>query len=67
METRILNTLKNQESVCENMMVRLQKVLINYKQDKTFLYERAKLIGMIDLANSLEINTDEFSWIYNAI
>ena len=62
-----METLKNQELLCESLMIGLEKKQVNYKENLTFLFERAKMIGMMEILKSQSRDISEFTWIYNAI
>ena len=65
----ILATIKFQEERVKS----LYDVLLPFKykpglyvSDKeTLAYERAKLIGMLDILDALKIDRSEFNWIFN--
>lgn len=64
MKQIILTQLKQQETYVLNMRNRLVKRGLP-QTNVTLQYERAKMIGMIDIAKSVGIDTTEFNWIYN--
>lgn len=59
--------LKTQEDYLEKLMISLDKKKVNYKENKTFLFERAKLIGMMEVSKTIGIDVIEFTWVYNAV
>lgn len=62
---KIENELKRQSYY----VTKIYNESLNKRKDpyrnRALLYERAKLIGMIEIAQLLKIDTDEFSYIYN--
>ena len=64
MKQIILTQLKQQETYVLNIRDRLVKRGLP-QTNATLQYERAKMIGMIDIAKSVGIDTTEFNWIYN--
>lgn len=66
---RVKNAIKTQSDYCYNLMKSLESDSrgIDYKENKTFLYERAKLIGTIEAGKLLGVDVSEGTWIYNAI
>lgn len=65
MEQIVLNTLRSEETFLINTRERNEKLRKPLSENKTFQYERAKFIGMLDLAKKLDIDVSEFNWIYN--
>ena len=65
MEEIVLNELKSQENFLINTRERNEKLRKPLSENQTFQYERAKFIGMLDLAKKLDIDVSEFNWIYN--
>lgn len=65
MEQIVINTLRSEETFLINTRERNEKLRKPLSENKTFQYERAKFIGMLDLAKKLDIDVSEFNWIYN--
>lgn len=64
MEEKILKKLREQEQVLLKLRESLERRLINVHQNKTWQYERAKLIGMMDICDVMGIDRKEFNWIF---
>ena len=64
METKLLNAVNAQEQVLLNLRNSLQSRRITLSDNKTWNFERAKFIGMLDILDALEIDRSEFSWIF---
>ena len=67
MEKKIIVQLDIQEKYLENFIVASEKRNSNYKESKTFLFERAKLMGMLEVAKIIGIDVMQYTWIYNAV
>jgi hypothetical protein len=60
---KILKELKEQERYIESIRDRMERV--RSTDNRNLILERAKLIGMMDIAKLCNIDVSEFSWIYN--
>ena len=60
---RILEQLRWEEKTLMGMRERLER--INSNNTKNVEFQRQKLIGMIEVAKICNVDTREFSWIYN--
>ena len=60
---RILEQLRWEEKTLMGMRERLER--INSNNTKNVELQRQKLIGMIEVAKICNVDTREFSWIYN--
>lgn len=65
MKEIIINELKSSENFLLSTRERCEKLRKPLNENATFQYERAKFIGMLDLAKKLDIDVSEFNWIYN--
>lgn len=63
------NALEKQALDLEASLLRLREGIEKrgrkVNEDKTFAYDRARLIGMLEILSAIGINTDSFKWIYN--
>ena len=60
----IIEQAEKQENLliaCRDSLLKRNK---NYNDNRSYEYERAKLIGMIDIMDSLKIDRSKFNWIY---
>jgi hypothetical protein len=60
----LLETTKAQEAVVEKLLEIMDRRNINYKKNDGFNYERAKLVGMMDMLDACKIDRKEFNWIF---
>ena len=67
MEKKIIVQLDIQEKYLENFIVASEKRSSNYKEGKSFLFERAKLMGMLEVAKIIGIDVMQYTWIYNVV
>lgn len=65
MKTLIIDQLKQQETYLLNLRESLEKRWLKACDSKAFQYERAKFIGMLDIAKKLDIDISPFNWVYN--
>ncbi len=61
----LLKTAQGQNAVVESSYKYCLKVGIAPLKSIQLMYERAKLIGMIDLLDACKIDKSEFTWIFN--
>jgi hypothetical protein len=61
---KILQAVRYQEQICLKTRDRLIGLRNNPNDSKAFVYERAKLIGMLDILDLLQIDRSEFNWIF---
>lgn len=66
MKKNITKSLKDQEQYLLNTRERAVRLRENLYNSKTYQYERAKFIGMLEVAKIANVDTTEFSWIFNA-
>lgn len=66
MEEKLLQAVRAQETVCLNLRESLHRRHRSCGGSQSFQYERAKLIGMLDILDALSIDRTEFKWIFNA-
>lgn len=59
----IIQNLDQQEKYILSIRERLEKR--NLRTSQSLEYERAKFIGMLEIAKILEIDVSTYSWIYN--
>lgn len=64
MEEKILKKLREQEQVLLKLRESLERRLINRNENRTWLHERAKLIGIMDVCDVMGIDRSEFNWIF---
>jgi len=64
MKTILLNKVREQEQFMLKLRDRLLLRDIKLDENKSWLYERAKMIGMIDMLDALSIDRSEFNWIF---
>ena len=62
------NTIIHHAEIQESVIISSRDYLLsrnkNPKEDKTYLYERAKLIGIMDIMDCLKIDRTKFNWIF---
>jgi len=63
-EAILIETTRAQESVALKIHNALERRNRNYWEDKNAIYERAKLIGMLDMLDAFRIDRTEFNWIF---
>jgi len=66
MKEKIIKSIKDQERYLLNTRERAQYLRENLHTSKTYQYERAKFIGMLEIAKMAKVDTTEFNWIFNA-
>lgn len=65
---KILKIVREQERVVlatRDRIERLRRFDGHISDNKTFAYERAKLIGMLDILDAMNVDRSEFNWIFN--
>lgn len=60
-----IELLKNQADFLLSLREKLESRNIRVSGDNTYQWERAKMIGMLDMARTIDINIDEFRWVYS--
>ena len=63
-EKILLETTRAQERIIILIHNALERRNRNYREDKNAIYERAKLIGMLDMLDAFKIDRTEFNWIF---
>ena len=64
MKEQLLKVVREQESVMLKLRDSLIRRNIPLNDNKSWLYERAKIVGMIDMLDVLSIDRKEFNWIF---
>ncbi len=57
--------LKSQANFLLSLREKLELRNIRVSGDNTYQWERAKMIGMLDMARTIDVNIDEFRWVYS--
>lgn len=60
-----IDLLKNQANFLLSLRDKLEARNIRVSGDNTYQWERAKMIGMLDMARTIDVNIDEFRWVYS--
>jgi hypothetical protein len=60
----ILTKVREQEAFLLKTRENLNKRSINWLENTTYKFERARLIGMLDILDILNIDRSEFNWIF---
>ncbi len=64
MNDAILKAVNEQEQVLLKLRESLERRRITLCDNKSWNFERAKFIGMLDMLDALKIDRSEFSWIF---
>ena len=59
-----LALLKEQSRFLLNLRESLEKQNIRVSDNRTYQYERAKMIGMLDMARAMDLDINDFKWVY---
>ena len=59
-----LKAAREQERILLATKTRLEARNLRASENSIYQHERAKLIGMLDILDALEINRTEFNWIF---
>jgi hypothetical protein len=60
-----LELLTEQSRFLLNLRESLEKRNIRVSDNSTYTWERAKMIGMLDMARAMDIDIDDFRWVYS--
>ena len=60
-----ISLLKSQANFLLSLREKLELRNIRVSGDNTYQWERAKMIGMLDMARTIDVNIDEFRWVYS--
>lgn len=56
--------LKEQSNFLLNLRESLEKRNVRVSENRTYQFERAKMIGMLDMARAIDLDIDEYRWVY---
>jgi hypothetical protein len=60
-----LGLLTEQSRFLLNLRESLEKQNIRVSDNSTYQWERAKMIGMLDMARTIDLDIDDFRWVYS--
>jgi hypothetical protein len=60
-----LGLLTEQSRFLLNLRESLEKQNIRVSDNSTYQWERAKMIGMLDMARAMDMDIDDFRWVYS--
>ena len=60
-----LSLLQEQARFLLNLRESLEKQNVRVSDNRSYQWERAKMIGMLDIAKSLDMDIDDFRWVYS--
>jgi hypothetical protein len=60
-----LGLLTEQSRFLLNLRESLEKQNIRVSDNSTYQWERAKMIGMLDMARAIDLDIDDFRWVYS--
>jgi hypothetical protein len=60
-----LGLLTEQSRFLLNLRESLEKQNVRVSDNSTYQWERAKMIGMLDMARAIDLDIDEFRWVYS--
>jgi hypothetical protein len=60
-----LGLLTEQSRFLLNLRESLEKQNIRVSDNRTYQWERAKMIGMLDMARAIDLDIDDFRWVYS--
>jgi hypothetical protein len=60
-----LGLLTEQSRFLLNLRESLEKRNIRVSDNSTYQWERAKMIGMLDMARAMDMDIDDFRWVYS--
>ena len=64
MEQQLLTKIRQHEAYLLNLRDSLERRRINVNNSPTWAFQRAKMIGMLDMLDVLKIDRSEFNWIF---
>jgi hypothetical protein len=56
--------LNEQSKQLLSLRRRLEEKEVRVSADAGYQFERAKMIGMLDMARAFDVNIDEYRWVY---
>jgi hypothetical protein len=62
---KLIKKAREQEAYVLKLKETLEQMNISLYENKTYQYQRAKLIGMMDMLDVLRVDRSEFNWIFN--
>lgn len=60
-----LALLQEQSRFLLNLRESLEKQNVRVSDNSTYQWERAKMIGMLDMARAIDLDIDDFRWVYS--
>ena len=60
-----LGLLQEQSRFLLNLRESLEKQNVRVSDNSTYQWERAKMIGMLDMARAIDLDIDDFRWVYS--
>jgi hypothetical protein len=60
-----LGLLTEQSRFLLNLRESLEKQNVRVSDNSTYQWERAKMIGMLDMARAIDLDIDDFRWVYS--
>ena len=60
-----LGLLQEQSRFLLSLRESLEKQNIRVSDNRTYQWERAKMIGMLDMARAIDLDIDDFRWVYS--
>jgi hypothetical protein len=60
-----LGLLTEQSRFLLNLRESLEKQNIRVSNNSTYQWERAKMIGMLDMARAMDMDIEDFRWVYS--
>jgi hypothetical protein len=60
-----LALLQEQSRFLLNLRESLEKRNVRVSDNSTYQWERAKMIGMLDMARAIDLDIDDFRWVYS--
>lgn len=60
-----IGLLTEQSRFLLNLRESLEKQNIRVSDNRTYQWERAKMIGMLDMARAIDLDIDDFRWVYS--
>jgi hypothetical protein len=59
-----IGLLTEQSRFLLNLRESLEKQNIRVSDNRTYQWERAKMIGMLDMARAMDLDIDDYRWVY---
>ena len=60
-----LGLLQEQSRFLLSLRESLEKQNIRVSDNRTYQWERAKMIGRLDMARAIDLDIDDFRWVYS--